>query len=241
MVFSTGFSRAFYYGKHSVETHDTDPQTIRFENNHVSVGTTTYPFEEVAKAAWLGRISLSATGYYRTPDIHYDRESASGHPFFYFACGAATSEVLIDSLTGESRLLRTDIVHDVGHSINPAVDLGQIEGGFVQGLGWLTSEELKWNDRGRLMTDGPATYKIPAISDAPRAFNVSLLENSPNHAATVFRSKAVGEPPLMLAISAWAAIRDGIGAVDGVNQFVHLNAPATPEEILRAIRAARPL
>ena len=161
------------------------------------------------------------------------------YPFFYYACGAAASEVIIDTLTGESRVLRADIVHDVGHSINPAIDRGQIEGAYIQGRGWLTCEELKWNDQGRLLTDGPATYKIPAIGDTPDIFNVDLLADSPNQEATIFRSKAVGEPPFMLGISAWCAIRNAISAVEGIKRFPQLDAPATPETILRTISHCR--
>ncbi|MEM7260182.1 MAG: molybdopterin cofactor-binding domain-containing protein, partial [Pseudomonadota bacterium] len=170
-----------------------------------------------------------------TPDIYYDRAQAKGRPFFYYANGAAVSEVIIDTLTGEYKLLRTDILHDVGNSINPQVDIGQIEGGFIQGVGWLTTEELKWDSNGRLLTDGPATYKIPAIGDAPAVFNVRLLGDSPNAENTVMRSKAVGEPPLMLAISVFAAIRHAIS--EGAESFPVLNAPATPEEILRCIES----
>ena len=221
------------------ESHDVDADTVRFEANQIRVGHETLSFAEAAKSAWLNRVSLSATGFYRTPKIHYDRETASGHPFFYYACGAAASEVIIDTLTGESRVLRADIVHDVGHSINPAIDRGQIEGAYIQGLGWLTCEELKWNDQGRLLTDGPATYKIPAIGDTPDVFNVDLLADSPNQEATIFRSKAVGEPPFMLGISAWCAIRDAISAAEGVKRFPRLDAPATPETILRTISHCR--
>ncbi len=212
---------------------------IAFTAQGVRTGDRTLGFEEVVRQAWLGRVSLSATGHYKTPGIHYDRETASGHPFFYFANGAAASEVVIDTLTGEHRLLRTDIIHDAGASINPAVDVGQIEGGFIQGLGWLTSEELKWDPSGKLLSDSPATYKIPAIGDTPPVFNVRILENRPNEEATVYRSKAVGEPPLMLAISAWCAIRDAIGAATDHSTFPKLNAPATPEEVLRVIREIR--
>jgi xanthine dehydrogenase large subunit len=158
---------------------------------------------------------------------------AKGQPFFYYANGAAVSEVEIDTLTGETRILRTDILQDVGRSINPAIDIGQIEGAFVQGAGWLTHEELCWDDKGRLTSDGPATYKIPAISDMPLVFNVNLLADSPNEAATVYHSKAVGEPPLMLAMSVFAAIRDAIASVGKHTIFPPLNAPATPEEVLR--------
>jgi xanthine dehydrogenase large subunit len=187
----------------------------------------------------LGRVSLSATGFYKTPKIYYDRETASGHPFLYFANGAAASEVVIDTLTGEYKLLRADIIHDAGTSINPTIDIGQVEGAYIQGVGWLTSEELKWNDQGRLLSDGPATYKIPAISDAPDIFNVRLLEDHPNEEDTVFRSKAVGEPPLMLGISAWSAIRDAIGSISNHTIFPPLNAPATPEEILRTVSVVK--
>lgn len=208
---------------------------IRFSDGEVRVADRIHSFAEVVHDAWFNRISLSATGYYRTPGIHYDRAAAAGRPFFYFATGAAISEVAIDTLTGESRVLRVDILHDAGRSINPAVDIGQVEGGYIQGLGWLTSEELVWDGKGRLGSDGPATYKIPAIGDTPPVFNVRLLDNNPNSEDTVFRSKAVGEPPLMLAISAWCAIRDAIGAVGNSPEFPYLEAPATPEHILEAL------
>jgi xanthine dehydrogenase large subunit len=221
------------------QKYDANVDSIEFSNNQVLVGDQRLPFEQVAREAWLGRVSLSATGFYRTPKIFYDRDTASGHPFFYYANGAAASEVVIDTLTGEYKLLRTDIIHDVGNSINPAVDIGQVEGGYIQGVGWLTSEELKWGNDGQLLSDGAATYKIPAISDIPEVFNVKLLENQPNESPTVFRSKAVGEPPLMLGISAWCAIRDAIAAVSENGVFPELNAPATPEEILRVVNMVR--
>lgn len=217
------------------EQHDVAGDEIIFENDQVRVKDTVFTFEQVAKEAWLGRVSLSATGFYKTPKIHYNRETASGNPFYYYANGAAVSEVLIDTLTGEYKLQRVDIIHDVGNSINPAIDLGQIEGGFIQGVGWLTCEQLKWSDCGKLLSDSAATYKIPAISDAPAIFNTRMLENNPNEEETIFRSKAVGEPPLMLAISTWCAIRDAIAAVADHAVFPKLNAPATPEEILRVI------
>lgn len=211
---------------------------VSFSHSRICVSRSTketviYTWPELAAAAYKDRIQLSATGYYRTPDIHYDRAQAKGRPFFYYANGAAVSEVQIDTLTGETRILRTDILQDVGRSINPAVDIGQIEGGFVQGAGWLTHEELCWDDKGQLTSDGPATYKIPAIGDMPVVFNVSLLEDSPNEAATVYHSKAVGEPPLMLAMSVFAAIRDAVASVGNHTVFPPLNAPATPEEVLR--------
>ena len=211
-----------------------------FSADGVSVGGVhKVNWQELATQAWIARISLSATGFYKTPDIYYDRDKARGHPFLYFANGAAVSEVVIDTLTGESRLLRTDIIHDVGSSINQAIDIGQIEGGFIQGVGWLTTEELKWNADGRLLSDGPATYKIPAIGDAPQEFNVKLLADSPNAAPTVMRSKAVGEPPLMLSFSVWCAIRDAIAAAGNYQHFPVLNAPATAEEILRSVTSVK--
>lgn len=228
--------------------HDVPADAICFRNDAITVkraeggakgGIYNYSWPELASAAYLERVSLSATGHYSTPDIYYDRDKAQGHPFFYFSNGAAVSEVRIDTLTGETTLLRTDILHDVGQSINPAIDIGQIEGGFVQGTGWLTHEELCWDEQGRLLTDGPANYKIPAVSDIPADFRVRLLEDSPNDAATVFHSKAVGEPPLMLAISVFAAIRDAVAASADYSVFPALNAPATPEEVLRVCTLLR--
>lgn len=218
-----------------MDVHAVDATAIVFAQDRITVGNDTarYSWPELAKDAYFARVPLSVTGFYKTPDIYYDRETASGRPFYYFANGAAVTEVIIDTLTGETRILRTDILHDVGRSINPAIDKGQIEGGFIQGVGWLTHEELKWDEQGRLLTDGPATYKIPAISDMPDVFNVDILADTPNDENTVFRSKAVGEPPLMLAISAFAAIRDAIAATVNHTVFPPLNAPATPEEILR--------
>jgi xanthine dehydrogenase large subunit len=186
-------------------------------------------FAELAKLCVLERVSLSATGFYRTPDIHWDRATMRGKPFFYFSYGAAVSEVIVDTLTGEHRCLRTDIVQDCGRSLNPAVDRGQIEGGFVQGLGWLTCEELWWDAAGRLRTVGPSTYKIPGSRDVPPAFHVRLLEGAPARSETIFRSKAVGEPPLLLAISVWNALKDAIGVA-------RLDTPATPERVLMAWR-----
>ena len=211
---------------------------VRFEGGRVSVGSGSLDFAELVQLAWFDRVSLSATGFYRTPKINYDRSTFSGRPFFYFAYGAAVSEVVVDTLTGEHRILRVDIVHDCGESLNPAMDLGQVEGGFVQGAGWLTSEELCWNDAGELQTHAPSTYKIPTCSDLAPEFNVTLLDNAANREDTIYRSKAVGEPPLMLAISVFHAIRDAI-ATDG-NPLPALAAPATPEAVLRAIEGAEP-
>ncbi len=219
-----------------VSNHECAASDVSFNESGVVVaGSALMNWADLANAAYMARISLSATGFYKTPEIYYDRAQAKGRPFLYYANGAAVSEVLIDTLTGESRLLRTDIIHDVGNSINSSIDIGQIEGGFIQGLGWLTTEELKWNAEGRLLSDGPATYKIPSIGDTPQEFNVALLKDSPNAAPTILRSKAVGEPPFMLAISAWCAIRDAIAAVADRKIFPRLNAPATAEEILRCV------
>jgi xanthine dehydrogenase large subunit len=215
------------------------PEAIGFACNRVGDGGHKLDFAEVAKKAWMARISLSATGYYRTPDIHFDKKTFSGRPFFYFAYGAAATEVLVDTLTGEYRVLRVDILHDCGDSLNPAIDLGQIEGGFVQGMGWLTAEELVWDDAGRLSTHAPSTYKIPTAGDVPEDFRVRLMQGQPNRAATIYRSKAVGEPPLMLAISVFHALRDAVASVGGRFARPALDAPATPERVLRAIEALR--
>ncbi len=192
-------------------------------------------FGELARLCYLGRVSLSSTGYYKTPKIHWDGAAMKGRPFFYFAFGAAAAEVAIDTLTGESRVLRADLVEDCGASLNPAIDLGQIEGAFVQGQGWFTCEELWWDKKGRLRTVGPSTYKIPGSRDVPPIFNVKMLDNAPSKEATIFRSKAVGEPPLMLATAVWTALKDAIGSVNDHKTAVRLDAPATPERILAAI------
>jgi xanthine dehydrogenase large subunit len=196
-------------------------------------------FNELAKLCYLGRVPLSSTGYYKTPKIHWDGAKMKGRPFFYFSFGAAAVEVAIDTLTGESRVLRADLVQDCGASLNPAIDLGQIEGAFVQGQGWLTCEELWWDKEGRLKTAGPSTYKIPGSRDTPPVFNVKLLENAPAKEATIFRSKAVGEPPLMLATAVWTALKDAIAATGDGRTPVRLDAPATPERILAAIATVR--
>ncbi len=209
---------------------------IDFHGGIVTVGEQTLSFGDLVQLAWIDRVSMSATGFYKTPKIHYDRETFSGRPFLYYAYGAAVSEVIVDTLTGEYRLLRADILHDCGDSLNPAIDLGQVEGGFIQGVGWLTSEELCWNDAGELTTHGPSTYKIPTCSDLPPDFRVSLLQNARNVEDTIYRSKAVGEPPLMLGLSAFHAIRDAIATDD--NPMPDLQAPATPEAVLNAIEGA---
>ena len=209
-------------------------ESVTFSANRVYAGNRSLSFAELAKLAWQQRVSLSATGFYRTPNLSWDAKTMRGRPFYYFAYGIAASEVAIDTLTGEYRVLRTDIVHDCGRSLNPAVDRGQIEGGFVQGMGWLTMEELWWDAEGRLRTHAPSTYKIPGSRDIPADFRVHILEDSPNPEPTIFRSKAVGEPPLMLAISVWLALRDAVASL-GDNRFpVALDAPATPERVLAA-------
>jgi xanthine dehydrogenase large subunit len=209
---------------------------VAFRNGEVLIGNRTMPLAELAEHAYTSRVHLSSAGFYKTPVIHWDREKATGRPFFYFAYGGACSEVIVDTMTGEMRVDRVDILHDVGKSINPAIDIGQIEGGFVQGMGWLTTEELVWDSAGRLMTHAPSTYKIPAASDVPADFRVSLFESGGNREDTIFRSKAVGEPPLMLAISVFSAITDAILSLKPA-VFPRLDAPATPEAIMRAIRA----
>jgi xanthine dehydrogenase large subunit len=208
---------------------------IVFESGCLRAGGKSVAFTQLVQEAYMARISLSSSGFYRTPKIHWDKNTMTGRPFFYFSYGAAVAEVAVDTLTGEMRLLRVDILHDAGKSLNPAVDLGQVEGGFLQGAGWLTSEELWWNERGELKTHSPSTYKIPTARDWPAIANVRLLENSPNREDTIFRSKAVGEPPLMLAISEFHAIRDACASVGGAAAALALSAPATPEAVLRAL------
>ena len=212
---------------------------IEFRQNRVYAGNESLSFAEAAQQTWVQRVSLSATGYYKTPDISWDAESMTGNPFYYFTFGAAVSEVVIDTLTGESRVLATDILQDVGSSLNPSIDLGQIEGAFVQGMGWVTSEELVWDSKGRLMTHGPSTYKIPGSRDVPPHFKVHILEDMPNPVPTIYRSKAVGEPPVMLALSVWLALRDAVSRTGDPRLMPKLDAPATPEAILMAIEDLR--
>lgn len=211
--------------------------SIICRHGEVRSGNHAMKFGELARLCWLRRVSLSAEGFYATPGVTWDAQTMQGSPFYYFAYGAAASEVEIDLLTGESRVLRADVIHDCGASLNPAIDLGQIEGGFVQGMGWLTMEELVWDAEGRLRTHAPSTYKIPGSRDAPTDFRVHILEDAPNRKETVFRSKAVGEPPLMLAISVWLAIRDAAAAAAGHDAALQLHAPATPERVLAALIA----
>jgi xanthine dehydrogenase large subunit len=208
---------------------------VRFEDGLVTTPTSVYNFNEIVKLAHANRIQLWSDGFYRTPKIHYDKTTLTGRPFYYFAYGAACTEVAIDTLTGESRVLKVDILHDVGNSINPAIDIGQIEGGFVQGMGWLTTEQLVWNDKGFLSTHAPSTYKIPTAGDVPAHFKVDLW-SEPNREDNVFGSKAVGEPPLMLAISVYEALRDAIMQSNKADKKnVKLTAPATAEHVLAAL------
>jgi xanthine dehydrogenase molybdopterin binding subunit len=226
-------------------THEISTEKIQFADNSAFSGEaadTKIKFQEIVQAAYVQRISLSSTGYYATPEIYYDRAKGKGKPFHYFAVGAAVTEVEVDGFTGMSRILRTDILHDAGDAINPGINRGQIEGGFVQGAGWLTCEELVWNDQGVLLTHSPDTYKIPAVGDRPMEFNVQFLKNAtqPN---TIHGSKAVGEPPLMLAISVREAIRDAVAAFGSGNGEIALASPATGEAIWQAIQTqtgARP-
>jgi xanthine dehydrogenase large subunit len=216
------------------ELYGVDPARVRFRNGMVFVGDFSLPFGELTKKAVLARISLSSTGFYRTPDITWDRAKATGNPFYYFAYGACCSEVEIDAMTGENRVSRVDILHDVGRSLNPAIDIGQIEGGFVQGMGWLTTEELVYDADGRLSTHAPSTYKIPVASDIPADFRVALWDGF-NSRETIYASKAVGEPPVMLAIAVFSALADACEAA-AKGAGVRLHAPATPEAVLRAMQ-----
>lgn len=216
--------------------HQGEASAVRFGGGKVLVGGEEMTFEAAAARCYQGRVSLSSTGFYATPKINWDRKAGRGRPFYYFAYGASVSEAVIDTLTGENRILRTDILHDCGASLNPALDIGQIEGAYVQGAGWLTTEELVWDDRGRLRTHAPSTYKIPACSDRPRLFNVSL-HDGPNREETIYRSKAVGEPPFMHGISAFFALADACAACGP--HYPDLQAPATAEAVLSAVARAR--
>jgi len=220
------------------EAHQADAAAVRFEDGRVRVGGADMSFAQAVALAYQARVSLSSTGYYATPEIVWDRLRGQGRPFYYFAYGAAVTEVVIDTLTGEHRILRADILHDTGTSLNPAIDLGQIEGGYVQGAGWLTTEELVWNDQGRLTTHAPSTYKIPASSDRPAVFETALWSQG-NEADTVGKSKAVGEPPLMLAISVLMALSDAVAACGDGSVYPALDAPATPERVFHAVQRQR--
>jgi xanthine dehydrogenase large subunit len=215
---------------------DEDGQPVRFFDNKVHLNGHVVPFPELVQKAYLARVQLWSDGFYATPGLHWDPKTMNGHPFSYYAYGAAVSEVVVDTLTGEWKLLRADALYDAGRSLNPAIDIGQVEGAFIQGMGWLTTEQLWWNAAGKLMTHAPSTYKIPGVSDCPEDFRVKLYDNG-NVEDSIHRSKAVGEPPLLLPFSVFFAIRDAISAVGGHRVNPPLNAPATSEEILRAISA----
>ncbi|MGR5528080.1 xanthine dehydrogenase molybdopterin binding subunit [Vibrio alfacsensis] len=215
-------------------------EEVVFNNGSILLGTKqSITFAKLCELCWLNQISLAATGFYRTPKVYYDYEKARGRPFYYYAYGVSCSEVIIDTLTGEYKVLRTEILHDVGASLNPAIDIGQIEGGFIQGMGWLTTEELVWDDKGQLVTAGPVSYKIPTVTDTPTIFNTRLVENRANREQTIFHSKAVGEPPFMLAISVWCAIRNAIAHMANNGKAPTLPIPATPEHVYNAIKQAR--
>jgi xanthine dehydrogenase large subunit len=222
---------AFAATKHGVEA-----SAIRFAGDAVFAGAERIAsFAEIVWQAYHARVQLWSDGFYATPKVHWDKATMQGRPFFYFAYGAAASEVLVDTLTGEWKLLRADVLHDVGHSINPAVDIGQVEGAFIQGMGWMTLEELVWHPQtGLLATHAPSTYKIPTANDCPPVFDVKLFDR-PNVEDTIHRSKAVGEPPLLLPFSVFLAIRDAVSAVGGHRVDPPLSAPATSEAILRAV------
>lgn len=224
-----------------VREYKVTPEDVEFRNGQVRVREHFLSFEEVIQKAYFGQVSLSSTGFYRTPKIYYDRDKAAGRPFYYYAYGVACVEVLVDTLTGEYRMLRGDILHDVGDSLNPAIDIGQVEGAFIQGMGWLTMEELVWNAKGKLMTNGPASYKIPAIADMPIDLRVKLVENRKNPEDTVFHSKAVGEPPFMLGIAAWCALKDAVASLADYKVQPQIDAPATPERVLWGVEQMRKL
>jgi xanthine dehydrogenase large subunit len=224
-----------------VREYRVTPEDVEFRNGQVRMRDHFLSFEEMIQKAYFGQVSLSSTGFYRTPKIFYDRDQARGRPFYYYAYGVACVEVLVDTLTGEYRMLRADILHDVGDSLNPAIDIGQVEGAFVQGMGWLTTEELVWNAKGKLMTNGPASYKIPAIADMPIDLRVKLVENRKNPEDTVFHSKAVGEPPFMLGIAAWCALKDAVASLADYKVQPQIDAPATPERVLWGVEQMRKL
>ena len=215
-----------------------DAEQAKFTQQQVSIGEHSIVFSDLVQQAYMDRISLSASGFYKTPKLEYDRASGNGRPFFYFAYGASCSEVSVDTLTGEYKVDRVDILHDVGRSLNPAIDIGQIEGGFIQGMGWLTTEELLWDDSGKLISNNPATYKIPAIGDTPEIFNVDLYPRA-NDEDSIYHSKAVGEPPFMLANSVWCALKDAISSITDYQVDPVLHPPATPEKVYNAVEQAQ--
>ncbi len=223
--------------EHVADEWHVRPIDVLFENGRIYAGDHhEMRFEDAVSSAYFARVPLFASGFYKTPDIHWDRETGRGEPFYYFAYGAACSEVEVDRYSGDYKINRVDILHDVGKSINPSIDLGQVEGAFVQGLGWLTREELVWRDDGRLATHAPSTYKIPLAGEIPEDFNAKLVDWNENYKPTIKRSKAVGEPPFCLAISAFLALKMAVRSV-GDDPIVKLDTPATPERVLMAMDA----
>ena len=222
----------------AAEHYEAPIETVAIVGDHLEIGTRRVPFDELIGKAYVARVQLWSDGFYATPKLHWDQSKLKGRPFYYYAYGAAVSEVVVDTLTGEWRLLRADVLHDAGRSINPAIDIGQVEGAFIQGMGWLTTEELWWNKNGKLMTHAPSTYKIPTVNDCPPDFRVRLFNNA-NVEDSIHRSKALGEPPLLLPFSVFFAIRDAVAAVGDGRTNPPLNAPATSEEILKAVDAIR--
>jgi len=224
---------------HAAKIYEVEPREVAWEFGGVRAGQQFVPFEELATSCWMNRVQLSAVGFYMTPKIHWDRANGTGRPFYYFSYGAACSEVTIDTLTGEYQVDRADVLEDVGRSLNPAIDIGQVEGGFVQGMGWLTTEELWWDQKGQLRTHAPSTYKIPLASDVPPIFNVSLAEWSVNREPAIGRSKAVGEPPLVLGYSVVEALGMAVASVADYRVDPALDMPATPERVLMAVERMR--
>ncbi|MDB5540282.1 MAG: aldehyde oxidase [Devosia sp.] len=224
---------------HAAFIYEVEPKDVQWEFGGIRAGQQFVPFDELATSCWMNRVQLSAAGFYKTPKIHWDRASGRGHPFYYFAYGAAASEVTIDTLTGEYQIDRSDVLEDVGRSLNPAIDIGQVEGGFIQGVGWLTTEELWWDDKGQLRTHAPSTYKIPLASDVPRIFNVRLADWSINKEPAIGRSKAVGEPPLVLGYSVVEALSMAVASVADYRIAPQLDMPATPERVLMAVERMR--
>ncbi len=214
-------------------------QEAVYKDQYIIFGNRQFEFKSIIQDAYLNRISLSSSGFYSTPKINFDKKKFRGRPFYYFCYGAAVSEVTIDTLTGENVLERVDILHDAGKPINPALELGQIEGGFVQGQGWLTIEELNWKSNGQITTFSPSTYKIPAVSDIPKKFNVTIFKEGSNKEKVVNKAKTTGEPPLMLAMSVFYAIKDAVASIGNYQITPELNAPATPERILMSVNKVK--
>ena len=209
---------------------------VVYEKGIIKFKNKSFNFEKIIKEAYLNRISLSSSGFYSTPKINFNKKTFMGRPFLYFCYGAAVTEVTVDALTGENIIDRVDILHDAGKAINPALELGQIEGGFVQGQGWLTMEEVNWNSKGQITTFSPSTYKIPAVSDVPRKFNVEIFKQGKNKEKVINKAKTTGEPPLMLAMSVFYAIKDAIASVGKYKVTPILDVPATPEKILMSLK-----